>query len=91
MNDPRNVQELVALLREHRDSLEGRLAEERVGARAQKERGDRLMTRLEKMRDQLIDLIKTAKAAHKECRLRSCASCSAIKLARKTLDEFRWD
>jgi len=91
MGDPAAVQELVVLLREHRESLEGRLGEERVRGRAEKQRGDKLMTRLEKMRDLLIGLAAALKKDHGKCMLRQCPACDALKEARKMLTEFRWD
>jgi exonuclease VII small subunit len=90
MND-KALPDLVKLLREHRDSLEERLAEYAGRLRGENLRAEHLMKRLEEMRDTLIDVMKTARAAHKECRLRTCPSCSGIKRARKTLEAFRWE
>jgi hypothetical protein len=90
MNE-RSLADLVALLREHRSGVEERLADHVGLLRGEKQRGDKLMNRLEKMRDRLCDLLDIAKKAHKKCLVRDCVGCYAIKQANRTLAEFRWE
>jgi len=83
--------DLVRLLREHRDSIEERLAEHAGSLRGENLRAEHLMKRLEKMRDVLIGLLKPLQAAHKTCLVRQCKDCIALKEAKKILAEFRWE
>lgn len=82
----------LAIVRKNRLDLEGDLARMLILHKGQVARGDKLMNRLEKMRDFFCEMRVYLRKTHKKCKnKKGCGACQLLLGCEKTLQEFRWE